>query len=193
MLFRFPLIVALAFTAQFGHAQSVQWSVGSDPVRWVSGFKNVQCGVQLHPEWGMVAGFGWMNSGNGTQGSLFQSRPSDFDAAWTGNVGIRLYPSASADHRVTGLIGLDYSQEVYQRTIGTGPSATEVAQQGTYQQSKKDFRMLAGGRMLIAQRVTLSAHLGVGYAVGPGQLLPASQTPQRPLSRLLGVELMWNL
>ena len=61
MLFRLPLIVALAFTAQVGMAQSVQWSLGTDPVRWASGFQNVQCGMQLHPEWGVVAGFGRMN------------------------------------------------------------------------------------------------------------------------------------
>ena len=164
MLFRLPIIAALAFTAQVGMAQSVQWSVGSDAVRWMSGFRNVQCGAQLHPEWGVVAGFG-----------------------------VRLYPSATPGQRVTGLIGLDYSQEVYQRTIGAGPSASEETQQGVYQYSRKDFRMLAGGRMLVAQRITLSAHVGVGYAVGPGQLLPATSAQQRPISRLLGVELMWNL
>ena len=192
MLFRLPIIAALAFTAQVGMAQSVQWSVGSDAVRWMSGFRNVQCGAQLHPEWGVVAGFGWMN-GSGSQSELFQSAPSEFDAAWTGNVGVRLYPSATPDQRVTGLIGLDYSQEVYQRTIGAGPSASEETQQGAYQYSRKDFRMLAGGRVLVAQRITLSAHVGVGYAVGPGQLLPATSAPQQPISRLLGVELMWNL
>jgi hypothetical protein len=193
MLFRLPLIVALAFTAQVGMAQSVQWSLGTDPVRWASGFQNVQCGMQLHPEWGVVAGFGRMNGDARGQSSVFQSRPADYDMAWTGNIGLRLYPSASSDHRLHGLIGLDYSQEVYQRTIDLGPSASEGFQSGIYQHTIQDFRMLAGGRLTLSQHITLAAHLGVGYSVGPGRLASTSSAAPPSMSRLLGVELMWTL
>ena len=192
MITRLLITMAIAAFSFPVLGQGVSWSVGTDPTMWLSGWKHIQVGAQLHPEVSLIGGVGWMGSEPGaaalTQGG---QRPSSFDVAYTGNVGLRLHPTSNPGSRLQGLLGVDYSYEVFSRRSMPPSNGDFSGPIGLQQYSRSDLRLLAGGRMNVAPRVTLSAHMGVGYCSQP-QSLSSGQveaTPNR--ARLFGMELLF--
>lgn len=171
--------------------QGVAWSVGADPTMWLSGWKHIQLGAQLHPEVSLTGGVGWMGSEPGATAILVGQRPTGFDVAYTGNLGLRLHPTSRPGSRLQGLLGLDFSHEVFSSRTGPLPDGDLAGANGLQQYSRSDLRLLAGGRMRVAQRVTLSAHMGVGYSTQL-QTLPFQQYTSSPRgARLFGMELLF--
>jgi hypothetical protein len=191
MISRFLITMAIAACSVSAVGQGVAWSVGTDPTMWLSGWKHIQLGAQLHPEVSLTGGVGWMSSERGSTAILGGQRPTSFDAAFSGSLGLRLHPTSKPGSRLQGLVGLDCRYEVFSRRSVPSPSGDVEGPIGLQQYSRSDLRLLAGGRMRVAPRVTLSAHMGVGYCTQP-QSLPSQQygTSQKG-ARLFGVELLF--
>lgn len=195
MFYRLFFVLALAAWTSPTMGQGVQWGLGTDPSMWLSGWHHVQVGAQLHPEISVLAGFGWMDTESGILGSAMRQRPGDFDGAFTGNFGVRLHPSSKAGGRLQGLLGLDYSHEVFnENASGSSGLITEVEVPfGVRQYIRNDIRLLAGGRVHVAQQLTLSVHVGVGYS-RQHEALPSQTNLGRQTSpKLLGMELLYWL
>lgn len=191
MIPRFLIALAIAAFSFPVLGQGVAWSVGTDPTMWLSGWKHIQLGAQLHPEVSLTGGVGWMGSDPGATAILGGQRPSSFDVAYTGNIGLRLHPTSKPGSRLQGLLGLDYSHEVFSRHADQLSDGDFAGPLGLQQYSRSDLRLLAGGRAQLAPRVTLSAHMGVGYCTQP-QSLSSQQYASSPKGgRLFGMELLF--
>ena len=119
----------------------------------------------------------------------------DFDGAFTGNFGVRLHPSSKAGGRLQGLLGLDYSHEVFnENASGSSGLITEVEVPfGVRQYIRNDIRLLAGGRVHVAQQLTLSVHVGVGYSRQHEALPTQTNLGRQTSPKLLGMELLYWL
>lgn len=191
MLYRALITLAIAAITSPMMGQGVQWGVGTDPTMWLSGWHHVQVGAQLHPELSLVGGAGWMQAQGGLLGSAMNQRPANFDEAFSGNFGVRLHPSPKEGGRIQGLLGLDYSFEVFNENVTIAPEADAGAPFGLRQYSRNELRLLAGGRIKVADRMSLSVHMGVGYSTNAEALPIQTNLGRRAGARLLGMELLF--
>jgi len=184
----FMTLLSLPF---LGQGQGVRCALGTDPSMWVSGWHNVQMGAQLHPELSLVVGAGALRSDRGLVSAVLRPRPANFEKAYMVNMGVRFHPANPEGRTVQGLIGLDYTQEVFiERVALSLDDGAEIT--GRQQHGRRDLRMLVGGRVALSRAFTLSTHVGVGYRFKrDAQWLPAGQPSALPMTRLLGMELMW--
>lgn len=176
------------------NAQEVEWSVGSDPSAWISGWRNAQIGIQFHPEVSIVAGAGYLKTGSAALGVL-RVRPHEFERATTANIGVRLHPGGDKASRVQGLVGVDYRKEVFSRIYRLNTGSDAEISEGLQQFERSDLRMLAGGRCSLTSQLMLSVHVGVGYAFRSDKdwLASGTSTASPSLPRVAGMELLWRL
>lgn len=175
-----------------GLGQDFRFGLGTDPALWMTGWRNAQVGWQFHEEATVVIGAGWMTDGAPAL-DLLRPRPTSFNQAVMGSLGLRFHPQPVGTSRMTGLVGLDLSQEVFQMQVESGVLQDGVAVPlGVRQFHRSDIRMLAGARARLGEAYTLSAHASVGYVIDRDAAWDRSAIPQGapPVSRILALELM---
>lgn len=193
-MIRLLLLGTLMATLTFeGYGQGVRWSIGTDPGLWASGWRNVQLGAQVNPEFSLIVGAGAVQNGQGMLPSLLRPRPAGFERGWLSNVGFRFHPATDQGRRVQALLGFDYQMERYHLNVSSVllPEGAELA--GIQQFERTDLRMLVGGRFALVPRLTLSAHVGLGYNLRSGDdwIDAGRSTIQHPsMPRMIGMELM---
>lgn len=175
-----------------GYGQNVRWSVGTDPGLWASGWRNVQLGAQLNPEFSVTLGAGTVRDGQGLVPALLRPRPAGFERGWISNFGLRFHPATDQGRRVQALLGLDYQMERYHLDLSSALGTEDLGYRALQQFERTDLRMLVGGRCALATKLTFSAHVGLGYNLRSGEdWIGAGNAAQRPsMPRMIGMELM---
>lgn len=175
-----------------GFGQDVRWSIGTDPGLWATGWKNVQLGAQVNPEFSIIMGAGTVRDGQGLLPAMLRPRPAGFERGWLSNVGLRFHPATDQGRRIQALLGLDYQMERYHMDLSSVLGSEDLGFTALQQFERTDLRMLVGGRCALAPKLTFSAHVGLGYNLRSGEdWIGAGSGAHHPsMPRMVGMELM---
>ena len=193
MLKQVTSILFAMFLLNPAGAQEVDWSFGTDPSLWLSGWRNAELAAQFHPEMSVVAGMGFMSAEARNGSVLSRPRPLGFNRARMFNVGLRFHPNPQDGRKVQALVGLEYDVEAYDVQVSNVWADDAPPVSGVAQYMRSDLRMLVGARTQLLPAITLAAHVGLGYAFeSSNDWIGADSREGMPSApRMFGVELMW--